>query len=448
MQVSITTAEFAEPDLSRPSSGEISTFDSRPTPKPLSLRWNVSWSALGNVAYAATQWGILVLLAKLGTHEMLGQYALGLAVAGPVFMLANLQLRVVQATDSHGEYKFGDHLALRLVTSTVAFAAVAIFALLGGFRAGTAAVIVGVGGLKTLESVSEIIHGLLQRHERMDRIALMQMIKGCLSLVAMGIGLATTSNVAVGVAAMVLIWALSQAVFEWPCAFWVLGRRQLVDLMPRWNLSTMRQLAWRALPLGFVMMLSSLFVNIPRYMIERSFGEATLGIYSAIAYLIVAGGTINNALGQAASPRLARIYAQGDRHAFFQLLAKLMGAGLLVGGGGILASLVAGPELLALVYGTGYADYSDLLIWIMIASAVANLAAPLGYAMTAAGYYRVQIPLMLIVTLATTLSSSLLVPDHSLLGGAWALLLAYSVLFLGALGVLFYDLMSRQEVQR
>jgi hypothetical protein len=47
----------------------------------LSLRKNFSWTFVGNVVYAACQWGILVALAKLGTPEMVGQFTLGLAVA-------------------------------------------------------------------------------------------------------------------------------------------------------------------------------------------------------------------------------------------------------------------------------------------------------------------------------------------------------------------------------
>ncbi len=46
---------------------------------PLSLRANFSWTFVGNVVYAGSQWGMLVVLAKLGTPEMVGQFSLGLA---------------------------------------------------------------------------------------------------------------------------------------------------------------------------------------------------------------------------------------------------------------------------------------------------------------------------------------------------------------------------------
>ena len=61
--------------------------------KPLSFRVKFPWTLLGNVIYAGCQWSMLVVLAKLGSSEMVGQFALGLAMNAPVFMFANLQPR-------------------------------------------------------------------------------------------------------------------------------------------------------------------------------------------------------------------------------------------------------------------------------------------------------------------------------------------------------------------
>jgi len=73
----------------------------------LSLRANFSWTFVGNVVYAGCQWGMLVVLAKLGSPETVGLFALGLAVTAPVIQFVNLQLRGAQVTDAAHEYQFG-----------------------------------------------------------------------------------------------------------------------------------------------------------------------------------------------------------------------------------------------------------------------------------------------------------------------------------------------------
>ena len=89
-------------------------------PSRLSLRANFSWAFVGNIVYAACQWGMLIVLAKLGSPGQVGQFALGLAVTAPVMMFASLDLRLLQATDALEQYRFGHYLALRIATTALA----------------------------------------------------------------------------------------------------------------------------------------------------------------------------------------------------------------------------------------------------------------------------------------------------------------------------------------
>ena len=171
-----------------------------------------------------------------------------------------------------------------------------------------------------------------------------------------------------------------------------------VVIRPRWHLKTLKKLVWLSLPLGFVMMLISLNSNIPRYFIERYLGERELGFFAAIAYLMVAGGMVVNALGESANPRLAKYYALGDSKAFRTLLLKLVGIGVVLGGVGVLVTVVAGQQILTLLYRPEYAKYTNLLIWLMVATGINYVSSFLGYGITAARYFRIQMPLFAIVT--------------------------------------------------
>src|SRR5439155_274249 len=58
--------------------------------------------------------------------EMIGQFALGLAIASPVMICAGLSsLRIVQATDARSDHRFQDYLALRILTTIAGLATVA-----------------------------------------------------------------------------------------------------------------------------------------------------------------------------------------------------------------------------------------------------------------------------------------------------------------------------------
>ncbi|MGO9315518.1 MAG: lipopolysaccharide biosynthesis protein [Syntrophobacteraceae bacterium] len=411
---------------------------------PLSLTRNFSWTLAGNVAYTGCQWAMLAVLAKLGTPGMVGQFVLSLAVTAPVIMFSNLNLRAVQATDARHEYQFADYLGLRLVCTLLAVAAIIAVTFLSGYRGQTATVILAVGVAKAFESISDIYYGLLQRHERMDYIARSMMIKGPLSLIALAMGSYMTGRIFWGACAMALVWGLVLVLYDIPVAGIVLsgknartGKRGgdcsiLAAMKPRWNRFELGSLMWCSLPLGLVMMLISLNANIPRYFIVHYLGTEQLGIFAAMAYLMLAGNTIVGALGQSASPVLARHYAEGQIKAFYGLLIKLVGIGALLGGGGILVAVFAGRELLTILYTPQYAERVDVFVWIMAAAAVSYIASFLGYGMTAARYFQAQTPLMACVALCSALACFWLVPATGLSGAAWAILVSAIVLMLGS----------------
>jgi O-antigen/teichoic acid export membrane protein len=174
----------------------------------LTLRMNFLWALSGNVLYAASQWGILVALAKLGTPQMVGEFALALAITAPVMIGTGLSLRGVQATDAAAEYLFGDYLLLRLLTTCMAGLLIAGIVWLSGYGWHTAAIILIVGMAKGFESISDVFFGLLQQHERMDRIALSMMIKGILSLAAITSAVYLSGDLLLGACGVAAAWAL------------------------------------------------------------------------------------------------------------------------------------------------------------------------------------------------------------------------------------------------
>src|SRR5271166_684261 len=117
-EADVATHRFGVGDISDPMSVLNAPLPTRtPEVSALPLRVSFSWTLAGNVIYAACQFGMLSVLAKLGSPSMVGQYALGLAITAPVFMLTNLQLRGVQATDARHEFEFADYFTLRLTAT-------------------------------------------------------------------------------------------------------------------------------------------------------------------------------------------------------------------------------------------------------------------------------------------------------------------------------------------
>ena len=407
---------------------------------PVSLRSNFAWTFAGNAVYAACQWAVLSLVAKLGGGEMLGQYALAAAVTAPVAMLSHLNLRAVLATDVEGHRPFGDYLAVRLSTTGAGLAAIAAIAFVSGRSSPMAAASLLVGLAQGAEQVSDIYHGALQRRERMDRVGRSMMARGIVSLAALAAALAATRELLPAVAALALGRLAVLLAYDRPLGS---AGESLVRTSRRAQWAIFRT----ALPLGIVLMLAALNTNLPRYAIERHLGTRELGAFAAVASFMTVGSTVINALGQAATPRLARCFSGCDLAGFRRLALQLAGVAASLGAAGVAVAAVAGKPILALVYRPEYAALGGLLTLAMGAGAVVYLAGALGYVVTSARAFDAQMPLFCAVAAASGLASFALVPRFGLPGAVMALALAACLQIAGQAWILARALRRREPAR-
>src|SRR5258708_6312801 len=112
--------------------GSLPTIVNRRVTARPSLARNVTVAAAGSLLYAGCQWGILLVIAKVSGATDVGTFTLALTIAGPVFVLSNLQLRSFQATDARHEFSLTDYIGVRMTTTLVATVlTIALGALLG-----------------------------------------------------------------------------------------------------------------------------------------------------------------------------------------------------------------------------------------------------------------------------------------------------------------------------
>jgi O-antigen/teichoic acid export membrane protein len=117
-----------------------------------------------------------------------------------------------------------------------------------------------------------------------------------------------------------------------------------------------------------------------------------------------------------------------------------VGIGAILGGAAILVALVAGRDILTLLYRPEYAQQKDLFVWLMVAAGLGYISSFLGYGMTAARYFRIQIPLFAAATVTAAIACLWLIPIMGSLGAAIALILAAIVQAIFSLGVIAYAL--------
>ena len=389
------------------------------TPTTPSMSRNAAWALAGNLGYAACQWAVLIAIAKLGSAADVGRFALGLALTAPAMMLANLHLRAIQATDARGEHPFRVYFRLRLLTTSAAFAAIALVAAALGYRGADLSIVVAIAAAKAIESLSDVAFGLLQHAERLRRIACSMLVKGVLSVAAVAVALALGGGLLVASVAMVLAWTTVFLAGDLRAALRLAPVRGVVS--PR----ALATLAGVALPMGCVMALNSLTANVPRYALAASLGPTGLGHFAALVSLLLAATQPLLAVGAAVSPRLARHFVS-DPDAYRGVTRRLLTIAALLGIGAVAGAVTAGRAVLTLAYAPEYAAHAPVLVILAVTAAIGFLASAFGVAVTAARRFTPQLVIAVAALGVCALASRTLVPLLGLRGAAFAMLASES----------------------
>jgi O-antigen/teichoic acid export membrane protein len=367
-------------------------------------------------------------------------------------MLTNLQLRAVMTSGARQQTDFGHYLSLRLLTTSLAL--VIIFGITQVLRYGweLTVVVLMVGVAYAIETISDVYYARLQLHDRMDGISKSLIARALLSTLGLAVATYVSGSLIWGLAGVVLARAIVFIGYDISERTHGLGEQSKwfsrnEALTPRFDLRVHRELLWTSLPLGIVVLLTSLYSTVPTYFIKHSLGERDLGIFTAIGFMISVGNVAVVSLGQSAFTRLARSFAAGNLAEYSSLLAKLLAFGVTLGVCGMVVSKLAGREILTILFRPEYAERAELLPWIMAVGGVLFMAQFLGFGMTAAGYYNSQVILNILANLSLFAGCYWLVARQGLLGAIFAMLIAAIVQLTGSALVLVIRMRMRTQVR-
>lgn len=391
---------------------------------------SINWVLSSNIALAASQFFTVSFLAKAANPETVGIYSLGLAICSPIFLFLSLKLRNVYVTDTKEEFLFNEYRFLRLVTNCFGIAAIVIF-IMGWERSLKTEMVVLLFSInKALEMQSDICHSVFQKKMRMDLVGISIFTRS----IAGFIGFVTVYMLSGD-----LILALLGNTLVHLLVLCFLDKRNLksFDLPKRkLKLGDLKGIFLLALPLGIATAIGSLMVNVPRYLIEMEMGAYSLGIFSAITYLVIAGNTLLNAISQVYLPKMSNLAAEKDMTRFWKTLVMLNFFGFFLGALLLITVLAIGDWILVLLFSEAYSAFKNLLLIIAGGAIFGYTSVFLGTALTALREYRMQ-PIMHFITLAIVSACSyMLIKKMGLTGAAWSVFLTYLTQSLGYVSLL------------
>jgi len=348
---------------------------------------------IGNFAtlIAANMAGRLVSMASgIYTRRVLGVIAIGQlswaqAVLSYFSLMINPGLETIAKRDVAQDPKRGTQyvsllLSLQLALAVLAYMLVGCAALLN-IRGPTISILMMLSGVSLLLMPLNLAW-LLQAHEKMASVAMVEVLSQVLQLAAV----------------LVLIHAPEHlyryAVLAYPFRLLVIGycawraaREQLfswrevrVSLWKSWPLVK------EAMPLGFSQAAILLYYNFDAILLGFSRGDEAVGLYSTAYNMMLVALVLSGALSSAYFPSLARAQAdlQEQRRVSAEFLRLLVWMGLPIAA----LNWAVGRHLVELIYGDRFAGSGPLFEWLSLDIALVFFNIGIGWPLNAWGFQK------------------------------------------------------------
>ena len=375
------------------------------------------------MVFAASQWGLVIAIARLAGAEALGVFALANALISPVFAFASLGLRPSLATDVRKDHPVRSYLLLYTYSTGVGLLVASV--VLAGYQVGSAVLVAGAAFAfaRAAENASQLSYGLFQHADKMASVGRSLAVRGLLGLLLPVIVLLLQPEaIGLAIAGMAIAWLLVLVSNDIPTARPLIRRRD----SDASSSGTVGSLFRVVAPLGALALISSLILHVPRLAVSEYLGARELGFFAAVVQIAVVGSIVVNAIGQAAVPRLAQLSHSG-RIGYLQLLAKTLALTTAIGLCGIVGAVLFGNTILSFVYSSEFGGLGDTLVATMFWSAILYVSVTLGCAMSAMRSFSAQLAIGGVSLAFTVVACFWWVPLKGLVGAAHALSLGAAV---------------------
>jgi O-antigen/teichoic acid export membrane protein len=383
-----------------------------------SLKFNVGSMFVSNLIYAFCNWFSLSLIAKFTNNFYLGQYTLVLAIITPLFLFSNMQLRSLIITDKENGENLQTYLSFRVLSLTLLWFFLFIISI---FINVDKSILFLVLGIKSIEGISDIFNAKYQQKEVMHYITTSVSLKSIAGLIGMLCGFLIWKNINAAFWVSLLFTFLVFLIID----IKMIVRIENLSFKLNFEYQKIKNIFILALPLALVSLIISFNSSISKFYIEALMGTEAQGIFSAVAYTMILGTFIANAVGQSFAPRLSKYFKENKFSQFYSLQKKFLLFNIILGVLGVCFAFLFGEFVLNILYNETIAKYNNLFILIMISAVFVYVATALGYTLTAMRAFKIQPIINIFSLILNATLSYFFIKEWNMFGAVYSLIIVY-----------------------
>ena len=403
----------------------------------LKVKNSIIYNTVGTFFYFFCQWAITVLVVKIGGYSNSGILSITISMTNIFYMISMYGVRSFQVSDIKNEYKDGDYLFVRLITSAVSLIFFCLTLLFLKYESKIQLCMIIYFFFKLGESITDLNFGFFQRYNFYRYIGISYILKGLATLLVFSITLYFSQNL--------LLTLLLETLILW---FFIIiyDFRKIKNKL---NLKMKKDKILQLLKICFSLMLYTLilpYLNfITRYQVEKFFGTEELGYYSAITMVIVVICTLFGSIFVIIIPKISYMYKEKNMNKIIKVIFKINLAIIVFTIMSIIGAITLGNIVFSIIFTKTIEKYMYLLIPTIITSATLGILNYLSTILISFHDFKFVLVANLIPAIFCTFSIKVFILKYKMLGSLYSLVasLIIGVLIVGIR--IFYLLKKRMR---
>ena len=403
--------------------------------KKLSFLQNAAYNTVGSIFYCFCQWATTLLVVKMfDGYESAGVFQLAISITNIFYAISHYNIRVYQVSDVKEEFSSREYTGLRTVTCTVALLLCTVYAIILNYPVKTVLCIIAYMVFKLNESLSDVLHGVDQKHSRMDYVGISYIIRGFVMIGSFAAAIKLSGDILI--ATTVMAFATTAAVFIYD----VNKTRRLEEIRPKFNFAVIKNMLIKCLPMVLASASFTAIVTVPRQFLESMYGESILGFYATVATPIVIVQVFATSVFNPMLTSLSENYASRNikqlRSAFIKTALFILGFTAVA----FIGAALLGEFALVLLYNESIREYAYLMYAIIGCTSLYTVCWFLTSLLTVMRRLKTVTVFSLAALALAAICSKPLISAFYMNGVSFTVIFCYVIYSILSAGVIIYDL--------
>lgn len=342
------------------------------------------WNITGSIANALLSVVALMIVTRILDDRQADIFSIAWTISQLMATVGTFQIRMYQATDVTGVFRFRQYLIYRMITIGIMMISSYAYVMIRGYSGEKAVVVLLMCIFRAVDSLADVYEGWFQQKERLDLSGKALTYRIVVAVFGFGVVLFTTRNLILSGAVLVVVYVVCFFVYDIRYHYGVEAFRETAR-KDKAGLSWVVKMTIEGFPLFINAFLMMSIMNAPKMVLDVAIEQGSLaqGLQTVFNIIFMPASFLNLAyiVFRPLITKMAIVWNIGKAKEFLKILMKIMislfGIGILL----LIGSALLGIPILSIVYAVDLKDYKMELLIIIVGGCMYTFAAVLDNAL-------------------------------------------------------------------